>query len=211
MSTWRGRVLSSLVLVLLIGVAAAAQAQAPPLVAVVGVPGGGTELLLTQVDAERGVARSELVAPGGAQSPASTTSAGGSPAPEVCCPQRFITRYHDVFGWLHQLMTHEEVGESAEAHALRHAAAVAVLVAEFPPAVGASLSPSTIEPGEQVFKTSWHGADGLDHEVETARKPNESTEKWAARHAEGVAAMLALFPPAPGFAAAGAGPQRLVA
>jgi len=199
------------VLVLLISVAAAAQAQAPPLVRLVGVPGGGVELLLTQVDAERGVASSELVAPGGPQSSASTTSAGGTPAPEVCCPQRFITRYHDVFGWLHQLTTHEEVGESAEAHALRHAAAVAVLVAEFPPAVGASLSPSTIEPGEQVFKTSWHGADGLDHEVETARKPNESTEKWAARHAEGVAAMLALFPPAPGFAAAGAGPQRLVA
>jgi len=54
MSTWRSRVLSSLVLVLLVSVAAAAQVQAP-LVRVVGVPGGGTELLLTRVDAERGL------------------------------------------------------------------------------------------------------------------------------------------------------------
>jgi hypothetical protein len=203
-------VLSSLLLVLLIGVAAAAQEQAP-LVRVVALPGGGAELLLTRVDAVRGVASSQLVAPGGGQAAASVPSADGTAAPAVCCPQRFISRYKDVFGWFHQLMTQEEAGETAEAHALRHAAAVAVLVAEFPPAVSTtSLAPASIEPGEQVFKTSWHGADGLDHEVETARRPNETTEKWAQRHAEGVAAMLALFPPAPGFAAAGAGALRTV-
>jgi|GEM_PF-6274574 len=204
MSVVKHRVLACLVSVLLLSVAAAAQGEPPPLVSLVAVPEGGVQVLVTRLAASSQVAVSALLPPGGSQAPGAGTFLGGEVQPAPLYAQHFLTRYTDLAGGKHELDTYEEPTETADAHAVRHAAALAVLLSLFPPAPDAPswLGTPLIEPGEQILKTAWKGADGLDHEVVTARKPNENMDKWAERHADGVAAMLKLFPPKPGFAAA---------
>ena len=161
---------------------------------------GGVELLLTQLDPDGLSTTSVLIAPqGGAQS-----AHAGTPSvqavgllPVEDGPQRFLTRWSEPSGATHLLLTQELPQETPDAHAARHAAALAVLLVQFPPAAPAPSAAPTFEEGTQAFKTSWVGLDGLDHEVITVRKNSESLDKWADRHAAGVGAMLKLFPPKP--------------
>lgn len=46
----------------------------------------------------------------------------------------------------------------------------------------------------QQHETSWRSAGGLTHTVVTPRNPGEGSDAWAARHKEGVDALLALYP-----------------
>ncbi len=202
MSIVRSRVLFCLVVSLWLPVVAAAQGPAPPRVSLVAVPEGGVQLLVTRIDPVLLLAQTTLLPPGGgSQAQGTAPSLGGAALPSPVMEQRFLTRYTDTAGWKHLLETTELPDETPDAHALRHAAALAELLLQFPPAAGAppTLASSSLEPGEQILKTAWKGADGLDHEVVTARKPSENMDKWAERHADGVAAMLKLFPPKPGF------------
>jgi hypothetical protein len=73
-----------------------------------------------------------------------------------------------------------------------------VLLAEFPPLATAEAAAPLGEAGLQVLETSWIDGKGLQQAVLTNRKTGESTDKWAQRHADGVAALMSLFPPAPG-------------
>lgn len=60
---------------------------------------------------------------------------------------------------------------------------------------------ATVEPGAEPdmpkLRTKWESPPGVEHEVETPRKPNEDEDVWAKRHADYVAAAFKHFPPPP--------------
>ena len=49
----------------------------------------------------------------------------------------------------------------------------------------------------QTLVTRWRDAKGVEHSVNTPRQTGETAEAHATRHQEAVAALQALFPPAP--------------
>lgn len=53
------------------------------------------------------------------------------------------------------------------------------------------------EPDYPKLRTKWESPPGVEHEVETPRKPNEDADTWAKRHADYVTAAFKHFPPAP--------------
>lgn len=194
------RILACLAVPLLAAVAGAQ--LLPPDVWPLPVP-GGVELLLTRLDPGGLSTTSVLLAPpGGSQSSQSSHSSGPSVQSDGMLPiedgpQRFLTRWSEASGATHLLLTQDLPSESPDQHAARHAAALAVLLVQFPPAASVSDSATPLENGAQAFKTSWLGLDTLEHEVITVRKSGETLDKWAERHAAGVSAMLKLFPPKP--------------
>jgi hypothetical protein len=195
MSSWKGPVIHGLLAVLLLAVAAAAQSA--PLLRPVALPEGGVALLVTRIDVEGDVAVSQLLMPGG--SPPAGPALGSEAEPQPFGLQRYVTRYHDAFGLLHLLATEDVADETPDQHAARHKAALDELLAQFPSADAESTPP--IVPGEngtQVLKTTWEGTKFLKHEVITTRKTGESLDKWAERHADGVQALMKVFPPQPG-------------
>jgi hypothetical protein len=187
---------------LLVGLLALpAVAQSEILVRPVQLPGAGLRVLVVRLDAAAGGAQASMPASGGSSG---LSASGGSLLPTPEAPQRFRSAWLDVFGLQHQLVTEQELGETVDGHALRHAAGVAVLLAEFPadaPEAGGASAP--LETGAQALETSWKGLSGLDHQVITVRKTGESLDKWAERHADGVAALLKVFPPKPSGLACG--------
>jgi len=204
MSSWKSPFVHRLLAVLLLAVAAAAQSA--PLLRPVALPEGGVALLVTRIDVDGGVAQSQLLMPGGSLS--APPSLGGEAEPQPFGLQRFVTRYNDAFGLLHLLATEAQPDETPDQHSARHKAALDELLAQFPSAGTESTPP--IVPGEngtQVLKTSWDGTKFLKHEVITTRKTGESLEKWAERHADGVQALMKVFPPQPGQLVLGARPR----
>jgi hypothetical protein len=182
-----------------------AAAQSEILVRPVQVPGAGLRALVVRLDVAGGGAQSSMPTGQGGSSGLTVGANSLLPTPEA--PQQFRSAWVDVFGLQHQLVTEQESGETADGHALRHAAGVAVLLAEFPAAAPeAGVPAAPLETGAQALETSWKGMTGLDHQVTTVRKTGESLDKWAERHADGVAALLKVFPPKPvGLAC---GPRR---
>lgn len=159
------------------------------------VPGERPQVLVTRLGLEDGRADSVLL-------PASAARGGGAwgdPLQKPDPAQVFRSSWVDVAGLPHALASEELPHEGAEAHALRHAAALDVLLAEFPPQpVAEAAPPPAGEAGLQLLETSWTDHKGLKQHVQTARKNGETPEKWAQRHADGVSALMALYPPAPG-------------
>ncbi len=205
----RGRGLSWFALLLggLLSLPAAAQSDL--LVRPVDVPGAGLRMLVTRIDLAAGGAQSAMPVSAGGGGGLSPGGGALLPTPEV--PQRYRSAWLDVFGLQHQLVTEQEPGETADGHALRHAAGVAALLADFPAAEPEAGGPSTpLEAGAQALETSWKGMTGLDHQVITVRKTGENLDKWAERHADGVGALLKVFPPKPvGLASAPARAARV--
>ncbi|HTE06876.1 MAG TPA: hypothetical protein VK824_11820 [Planctomycetota bacterium] len=202
-------------LALVSGEAVVAQSAAVPpdrIVTPVVLANGSVQVLVSTFDGERGVMDSTLVSAGaagaagaaggqGGGSDATTVGACGAAdavdsLPDSAFAQSFRSAYADVHGTSHTLVTLEQWKESAANHAMRHAAALAVLTAMFPPAASpaGAAGPDT-EPGTQYFSTVWVDGKGVTQEVVTVRKLGESAQKWIERHAEGVAAMLIAFPP----------------
>ena len=196
MFPWR-RVLCALVFPLL---AAGAGAQ---LLDVRPVPvEGGVQLLVTRLEASSLSTISVLVPPG--EQPDTHTSGpslgGGEGGFLEDGAQRYLTRWGDVFGATHLLVTQKLEQESCDQHAARHKLALELLLAEFPAAPHTSDAVPLFPYYQDSYDTlvaSWVGIDGLDHAVVTNRKAGESIEKWVARHSEGVNAMLKAFPKAP--------------
>lgn len=57
------------------------------------------------------------------------------------------------------------------------------------------VEPGGAEPDMPKLRTKWQSPPGVEHEVETPRKPNEDEDVWAKRHADYVAAAFKHFPP----------------
>jgi hypothetical protein len=216
-------------LVLSFGTLAAQSAAVPPdrIVTPVVLPDGAVQLLVSTIEQDGGAVRSTLLEPaaagGAAEGAANPSSSGAGPAgappagalPKVAAPQRFTSAYVDIHGSAHTLLSLEQPHESAVDHAARHAAALAVLLSLFPAsssAADAGDSGPAIEPGSQYFETTWTDQNGIQQGVVTVRKTGEQVRKWAERHAEGVSALIAVFPPKPQTASLLLpGPLRLAA
>jgi hypothetical protein len=163
---------------------------------------GGVQMLVTRLEASSLSTTSVLVAPG--QQPDTHSSGpslgGGEGGFLEDGAQRYLTRWADTVGATHLLVTQKLEQESCDQHALRHKAALDLLLVEFPPAPPTSDAVPLYPYYQDSYDTlvaSWVGTDGLDHAVITNRKPGESIEKWASRHADGVAALLKVFPKQP--------------
>jgi hypothetical protein len=163
----------------------------------------GVQLLVTRLEASSLATISVLVPPG--QQPdthASGPSLGGGEGGSIeDGAQRYLTRWGDVSGATHLLVTQKLEQESCDQHAQRHKAALDLLLAEFPPGQQTSDAVPLFPYYQDSYDTlvaSWVGIDGLDHAVVTNRKAGESIDKWVARHSEGVTALLKAFPKAPG-------------
>lgn len=162
------------------------------------VAGERPQVLVTRLDLEDGRADSTLL-PATVARGDGASGAWGDPLQKPDPGQVFRSTWVDVAGLPHALASEELPHEGAEAHALRHAAALDVLLAEFPAQSVAEAAPPPLgEAGLQVLETSWTDHKGLKQHVQTARKSGETAEKWAQRHADGVSALMALYPPAAG-------------
>lgn len=181
----------------LLAVAAAAQVLEVRPVAVAG----GTQLLVTSLDPSGLSTTTVLVPPGGAAASHAGPSLGGETGAIEDGPQRYYTRWSDVWGSQHTVMTQKLPQESYAQHAERHELALDLVLLQFPAAQGTADWPMvgfTPPEGTDYFFASWHGTDGLDHSVTTVKKAGESVDKWVKRHADAVDALLARFPKAPG-------------
>ena len=162
---------------------------------------GGVQVLLTSLDPSGLSTTSVLVPPGGGAAAHAGPSLGGGEAGALeDGPQRYYTRWHDVWGSQHTLMTQKLVGESYGQHADRHKLALDLVLLQFPAAPPSADWPPMIyvpAEGTDTYFANWKGMDGLDHSVVTVKKSGESTEKWVKRHADAVQALLIVFPKAP--------------
>lgn len=108
-----------------------AAAQSEIRVRPVQVPGAGLRALVVRLDVAGGGAQAVMPAGQGGSSGLAAGADSLLPTPEA--PQRFRSAWLDVFGLNQQLVTEQELGETADGHAVRHAAGVAVLLKVFPP------------------------------------------------------------------------------
>ena len=164
---------------------------------------GGTQILLTSLDASGLSTTSVLLPPGGvASAQSSGSSLDGAAGSIEAGPQRFYSRWFDLFGSQHLVVTQKLLKESHDEHAERHEVALEIVLQQYPAAQGTTdwLPWGYYTPADatDTFCATWKGIDGLEHAVITVKKPGESVPKWVERHASAIEALKARFPALPG-------------